>query len=109
MRNLLHNIQWGDDKGNEESVLTHIYLGLEFVVDDFEELDDVRVPALLHDSNLLANLSLCFTDGFREGSVAGGRYQGLASKPVQLVQTGICSLHDLHRLDWKRVNPKATG
>jgi len=82
VRNLLHNIQWDDGKGG---VLTHIYLGLEFVVDNLEELDDVRVPALLHDSNLLANLPLRFTDDLGEGSMAGGRYQGLASKPVQLV------------------------
>ena len=73
MRNLPHNIQWGDNKGDQESVLTHIDLGLEFVVDDFEEFDDVRVPALLHDSNLFANLSLSFTDGLGEGSMAGGR------------------------------------
>ena len=85
MRNLLRNIQWGDDKGDEESVLTHIYLGLEFVVDNFEQLDDVRMPALLHDSNLLANLSLCFTDSLGEGSVTGGRYWRLASEPVHLV------------------------
>lgn len=89
----------GGDKGSGESVLTQIYLGLEFVVDDFEEFNDVRVPALLHDSNLLANLSLRFTDGLGEGSVAGGRYWRLASEPVQLVLTGVCSLHDLHRLD----------
>jgi len=55
-------------------MLTQIYLGLEFVVDDFEELDDVRVPALLHDSNLLANLSFRFADDLGERGVAGGRY-----------------------------------
>ena len=85
MRKLLRNIQWGGDKGDEESVLTQIYLGLEFVVDNFEQLDDVRMPALLHDSNLLANLPLCFADGFGEGGVARGRYWRLASEPVQLV------------------------
>ena len=59
--------EWG-------SVLTQIYLGLEFVVDNLEELDDVRVPTLLHDGNFLANLSLRFADGLGEGGVAGGRY-----------------------------------
>ena len=54
-------------------MLTQIYLGLEFVVDNLEQLDDVRVPTLLHDSNLLANLSLCFTDSLGEGSVARRR------------------------------------
>lgn len=81
----LHSIQRGGGEGDDESVLTQIYLGLELVVDNFEELDDVRVPALLHDSNLLANLPLCFADGLSEGGVAGGRYYWLASKPVQLV------------------------
>ena len=109
MKNLRHDIKWRDDERNGESVLTQIYLGLEFVVDNFEELDDVRVPTLLHDSNLFANLPLCLTDGLCEGCVAGGRYRGLASEPVQLVETGICSLHDLHRLDCKRINPKATS
>lgn len=88
-------------EGMRDGVLTEIYLGLEFVVDDFEQLDDVRVLALLHDSDLLANLFLCFTDHLREGGVAGVRHLRLASKPVQPVQTGICPLHDLHRLDWK--------
>jgi hypothetical protein len=75
----------GRDKGDEESVLTHVDLGLEFVVDNFEQLDDVRVPTLLHDSNLLANLSLRFADSLGEGCVTGGRYWRLASELVQLV------------------------
>ena len=75
----------GGDKGSGESVLTQIYLELEFVVDDFEVLNDVRVPALLHDSNSFANLSLRFTDGLGE---VGGRYWRLAYKPVQLALRG---------------------
>ena len=73
MGNPPYNIQRGDGKGDEENVLTQIDLGLEFVVDNLEQLDDVRVPTLLHDSNLLANLSLCFTDSLGEGSVARRR------------------------------------
>lgn len=80
-------------------MLTQIYLGFEFVVDNFEQLDDMRVLTLLHDGNLFANLPLCFADDLCEGSVTGGRYLCFASKLVQLVQTGIRPLHDLHRLD----------
>ena len=80
-------------------MLTKIYLGLELVVDYFEQLDNVRVLTLLHNCNLLANLFLCFADDLCEGSVAGGRYLRFASKPAHLVQTRVCPPHDLHRLD----------
>ena len=73
----------------EESVLTQIDLGLGFVVDNLEQFDDVRVPTLLHDSNLLANLSLGFADGLCEGHVIGGWYWRLASEPIQLVYTWV--------------------
>ena len=61
----------------------------------------MRVLALLHDSDLLANLPLRFTDSLCEGSVARERHLRLASKLIQLVQTGICPFHDLHGLDWR--------
>jgi len=85
VRSLRCNIQWDGDKWGEEIVLTQIDLGLELVVDNFEQLDDVGVPTFLHYSNLLANLSLGFADSLSEGCVTGGRYWRLASEFVQLV------------------------
>ena len=38
--------------------LTHVYPLLQLVVNDLEQPDDVRVIALLHDSNLLLDLLL---------------------------------------------------
>ena len=53
-------------------MLTQIDLGRELIVDNFEQLDDVRVSTLLHDNDFLANLPLSCTDGLGEGCAIGG-------------------------------------